>query len=249
VAVCLLSVVPALADYWDGLTAYDDGNYEKAFREWRPAAEAGDAWAQNDLGWLYEHGEGVAQDYAEAAKWYRLAAEQGDAYAQNNLGWLYEQGQGVSRDYAEAVKWYRLAALQGHESAQENLGYMYEHGLGVRRDEAEAAKWYRRPDEQEAAEASECLDGRGTAQARRLHNRCSYPINAIVCCAGQGRMASCQTSRFEAVHLAGNANKVVGTCSGWIIFDACKLPYRILWNRWDPRMNSVWRGPCVADME
>ena len=35
---------------------------------------------------MYEHGNGVWEDYNEAVKWYRLAAEQGKANAQYNLG-------------------------------------------------------------------------------------------------------------------------------------------------------------------
>src|SRR5258708_1588241 len=48
-------------------------------------AEQGDATAQNALGDLYAHGQGVTQDYAQAARWYRLSAEQGLAAAQVNL--------------------------------------------------------------------------------------------------------------------------------------------------------------------
>jgi hypothetical protein len=51
--------------------------------------------AQNNLGWMYLNGKGVAQDDAEAAQWYRKAAEQGFADAQNMLGWMYQNGQGV----------------------------------------------------------------------------------------------------------------------------------------------------------
>ena len=41
---------------------------------------------------MYEHGEGVPQDYAEAVRWYRLAADQGYASAQYNLGVMYNNG-------------------------------------------------------------------------------------------------------------------------------------------------------------
>ena len=40
---------------------------------------AGNAVAQARLGWMYEKGEGVPQDYAQAAAWYLKAAEQGNA--------------------------------------------------------------------------------------------------------------------------------------------------------------------------
>ncbi len=50
------------------------------------AADQGDADAQLNLGFMYDHGEGVPQNYAEAVRWYRMAADQGNAIAQHNLG-------------------------------------------------------------------------------------------------------------------------------------------------------------------
>ena len=85
-------------------------------------AEAGQAWAQYEVGECYYYGKGVSKDYAEAAKWWRLAAEQGDAKAQRSLGWCYDSGEGVSWDMTEAVRWYRKAAEQGDATAQGNLG-------------------------------------------------------------------------------------------------------------------------------
>jgi hypothetical protein len=87
----------------------------------RKAAEQGDAGAQFSLGWMYEIGKGVPQDYSEAAKWYRKAAEQGLGSAQSNLGVMYEIGKGVPQDYSEAAKWYRKAAEQGDTDAQLRL--------------------------------------------------------------------------------------------------------------------------------
>jgi TPR repeat protein len=40
----------------------------------RRLADQGDALAQFSLGFMYDNGQGVLQDYAEAAKWYRKAA-------------------------------------------------------------------------------------------------------------------------------------------------------------------------------
>ena len=56
------------------------------------AAEQGEVDAQNNLGAVYENGDGVPQDYAEAVRWYREAANQGYALAQFNLGFLYYEG-------------------------------------------------------------------------------------------------------------------------------------------------------------
>ena len=96
----------------------------EAVRWYRLAAEQGDAWAQTNLGVMYENGRGVTQDDAEAVRWYRLAAEQGHADAQYNLGWMYDTGRGVPQDDAEAVRWFRLAAEQGNAWAQKRLDAM-----------------------------------------------------------------------------------------------------------------------------
>src|ERR1017187_333582 len=95
------------------------GDWKSAFLLLKPLAEQGDATAQFDLGFIYENGKGVPQDYAEAMKWYRKAADQGNADAQNNLGTMYANGQGAPQDYTEAIKWWRKAADQGNAHAQE----------------------------------------------------------------------------------------------------------------------------------
>ena len=77
----------------------------------RPA-EQGNALAQFNLGFMYENGQGMPQDYAEAVKWYRKAADQGDAAAQNNLSLMYAEGQGVAQDYVQANMWSNLAAAR-----------------------------------------------------------------------------------------------------------------------------------------
>src|SRR5437660_7453980 len=112
----------------DGVAAYKRGDYAIALQSYRKAADQGDARAQNNLGAMYENGQGVPQNYAEAMKWYRLAADQGDAPAQYNLGVMYDKGQGVPQNYTEAMKWYRLAADQGNAEAQVNLGAMHYNG-------------------------------------------------------------------------------------------------------------------------
>jgi hypothetical protein len=67
------------------------------------AAEQGMAGAQWMVGFFYERGQGVPQDFAKAAKWYRKTVELGDAAAQYSLGWSYYRGQGVSQDCVRAT--------------------------------------------------------------------------------------------------------------------------------------------------
>ncbi len=94
------------------------------------------------LGYLYNMGLGVKQDYAAAMKWYRKAADEGNADAMSNIGALYANKQGVQQDYPEALKWYQKAANGGNTGAMTSIGVLYELGQGVRKDSSEAVRWY-----------------------------------------------------------------------------------------------------------
>lgn len=117
------------------------GDYVTAASLLRLSAEKGYAYAQNNLGIMYESGQGVSQSYAEAAMWYRKAANQGSSAAQSNLGSSYYSGQGVPQNYVEAAKWYRKSADQGFPGAQSRLGNMYYEGHGVPQDYVQAHVW------------------------------------------------------------------------------------------------------------
>jgi uncharacterized protein len=144
-AIFALFLMPTIAEAQDfdrGVAAAEAGDFETAISEWMPLAVAGNAWAQFNIGLMYNKGAGVSQDYSEAAKWFRMAAESGEPKAQFNLGNKYVNGQGVSQDYSEALKWYRLAADQGDANSQSNLGVMRENGWGVPQDFIVAHMWY-----------------------------------------------------------------------------------------------------------
>ena len=89
------------------------------FEETKALAEKGDASAQNNLGYMYDAGNGVSQDFEEAAKWYRKAAEQGDAHAQTNLGIMCANGKGVLKDVVTAYTWYNIAVANENLTAEE----------------------------------------------------------------------------------------------------------------------------------
>ncbi len=125
-------------------SAYADARFD----DLRSRALAGDAKAQNDLGFLYERGRGVPQDYQEAVYWYRLAVNKNLAEAQYNLAIAYYYGQGVRQSYAESERWFLPAAKQSHVWAQYYLGLIYAHGRGVAKNEKEAALWFGRAAEQ-----------------------------------------------------------------------------------------------------
>ena len=73
----------------------------------RKAADAGNPTAMYNLGFLYAHNLGVAQDYGKAREWYQKAADAGNPAAMNFLGALYAHGQGVGQDYGKALEWFQ----------------------------------------------------------------------------------------------------------------------------------------------
>ena len=134
----------------------------------RTAADAGDLSAQFTLGWIYEHGADVPQDYREAIDWYRRAASHGEPEAINTVGLLYYYGKGVPKDPREATIWFHQAAELGHPEAQWNLAGMYYRGDGAPQDDTQAERWCRRAAEQDCPPAQHSLaniyhDGRGVA--------------------------------------------------------------------------------------
>jgi len=103
-----------------GVAAFNRQDYVLAARILVPYAERGASSAQAYLGFMYETGRGVPQNYTEAAMWYRRAAEQGDSLAQYQLGVLYDRGQGVPQDIVEASKWLNLGTAGAPRYARES---------------------------------------------------------------------------------------------------------------------------------
>lgn len=115
------SAIPAHAQsLGHGLSAFKRQDYVTASRVFIPLAERGNVAAQSYLGFLFETGRGVPQNYTEAAMWYRRAAEQGDNRAQYSLGLLYDRGQGVPQDIVEASKWLNLSTAASPPRVRES---------------------------------------------------------------------------------------------------------------------------------
>jgi len=151
---CAASVVAALAasavagPLEDAVAAFNRADFATALRGLRPLADRGNGTAQSKLGFMFELGLGVPENYVEAIKWHLKAATQGEIDSQIALGRIYGTGQSVPRNYAEAARWYRKAADQGNLTGQSNIGLMYDQGRGVAQNYAEAAKWYRKAADQ-----------------------------------------------------------------------------------------------------
>ena len=111
-------ILMALACAFTAVPAHAEEVSPAQIREWRAAANRGEAVAQCNLGVCYATGNGVEKDLVEAVRWYRKSAEQGYAVAQCFLGLCYANGDGVEKDLVEAVRWYRKSAEQGLSNAK-----------------------------------------------------------------------------------------------------------------------------------
>ncbi len=94
------------------------------------AAEQGDMRAQNDLGHIYEVGNGIEVDYTKSVYWYKKSAEKEFAPALYNLGRYYANGIGVNKDPRVAREYYSRSASQGFALAQVNFGKLLLDGKG-----------------------------------------------------------------------------------------------------------------------
>lgn len=121
----------------------DERTIEESVRWYTSAANQGHSKAQNSLGYMYEHGEGVNKDTKTAFYWFQKAASNGNRNAQHNLAFFYYKGLGTSVDYKKAFEWYTKAASQGHLGAQNNLSVLYEYGYGVEENLSQAIRWYK----------------------------------------------------------------------------------------------------------
>jgi len=118
VSLCIGAALPVWGDFSRGQEAYLLKDYAKAMQEYK---NDDSPKAHYQIGYMYDHGEGVPQDGKEAAVWYLKAAEKGHVKAQYRLGLMYSSGFGVDEDMKESVKWYRKAAGQGFLPAKEAL--------------------------------------------------------------------------------------------------------------------------------
>ena len=93
------------------------GDFEAAFKIWRPLAEDGDARAQFWVGELYIEGKGVAKNLAHARKWIEAAAQQGYTKTEHRMGEIYRFGIGVTANADTSYDWYLRAVKKKYAPA------------------------------------------------------------------------------------------------------------------------------------
>lgn len=113
--------------------------YEKAY-------EAGSAAAANDLGLMYQNGDGVREDDTRAMELFSTALyrDPNNSAAAYNIGNAYETGEGVPVNIGWARAHYVLAYNAGDADAATELGRLHAEGIGTIVNSEAAVEWYSR---------------------------------------------------------------------------------------------------------
>jgi uncharacterized protein len=119
----------------NGLSAFNDGKYERAHAAWSQLAGAGEARAQAGLGYMYYAGLGVARDSVRAAHLFDRAANQGESTAQLFLALMHFRADGVPRSLPVALMWLELAAAGGQSEVFELRGSIMQSMTEAEREE------------------------------------------------------------------------------------------------------------------
>ena len=144
VGALLFSAGNAWADFSKADAAYERGDFATALKLIRPLAEQGDADAQNFLGFMYFHGDGVPKNLVKAARWYGKSAYQGHEAGEIHLGSIFFDASTAEwkGDHETAFRLYLPFAEQGIAYAQHQIGFMYGTGKGVPVNYVKAYMWY-----------------------------------------------------------------------------------------------------------
>ena len=133
-----------------GITAYYNGNYQRAYQFLAPLAQGGEPQAQVRVARMLLQARGTDRDKPKAIAMFsaalspiQLAAREGHAWAQSDLADYFVDGFVLDKDLSSAAFWYRKAAEQGYAPAQTNLGWLYFNGYeDVAPNRAVAVHWF-----------------------------------------------------------------------------------------------------------
>jgi TPR repeat protein len=110
-----------------GVTAYDAGDYRKAFETWWELRYE-DVAAMRNLGMMLRKGQGVEKNPKQAEELFLRAAQAGLPTAQADLADMLLKGEAGPPDLGAALPLLQAAAAAHHPGAQFELGELYETG-------------------------------------------------------------------------------------------------------------------------
>ncbi len=131
---------PSHAQQDKAKNAYLAGNYTAAYQDWLERAQNGEPEAQFNLGFLFENGQGVNQDFFTAARWYDLAARQNYPAADQMLRAVHGRIEKATQD--KLATWLPNAE-RGDPISQLALSEILAAGQIVEKNNIGAMKWLR----------------------------------------------------------------------------------------------------------
>jgi len=133
--------VAACSDYQRARSAYEGGDYQKAFGLFEKLSKSGDTRAEYDLSKMYLQGIGTKQDVGQGWFWMIKSADHGNTMAMVELGGRYEYGVYLERDETQAVFWFKKAALAGSSVGSYDPAKIYIDGRRLKQDPARGYAW------------------------------------------------------------------------------------------------------------
>lgn len=130
------------AEFKKAYESFNKGKFDEAFEIWQDICAKKDAQSCTNLGFMYDGGLGVKQDYNKALDFYSQACDNGDPLGCKNLGITYFKGEGVKQSFAKAAEAFKKGCDLNEGFSCANLGYQYENGDGVAQDELKAVEFY-----------------------------------------------------------------------------------------------------------
>ncbi|WP_162199368.1 tetratricopeptide repeat protein [Kiloniella litopenaei] len=206
-------------DFDKALSAYLDGEYAVALKEFYKLAELGDGEAQFYLGEMYGLAHGVERDLVLARKWFLRASERGNFDADSRLALLYESGVGGEQSDTLALYHARRGAKNNNDASQATLAEFYEKGdAGLAQSDEDALKWYLLAADKGFTPAYLGL-GRVYEKIGEIDNAKLWYQRAIDEGDEQARkpLARLKAQNADAKQTAGNNRKVVSSSSGGTI--------------------------------
>ena len=122
--------------YRDGTYGYPQ-NHTKALKLWHQAGELGYASANINIGYVYEHGDGVEVDMKKATHYYDLAAMRGNVSARYNLGNNEVRAGNIER----ALK-HHMIAKSGEVDSLNEIKRLHTSGHATKEDYTKALQLY-----------------------------------------------------------------------------------------------------------
>lgn len=110
--------------------------YAKMNEYYLLASYKGYSGAQNGLGYSYQHGRGLTQDYERAIYWFSKATTQRHGSATRSLGIMYDHGHGVPQNREEARRLYLKAIEYGDIMVYNDIGFSYENDISPNYEKA-----------------------------------------------------------------------------------------------------------------